>query len=194
MDLTRNFICELETKYQFTYLEKLSFESDEEKDFLQKKGLLTWKDKEAGRLGDLFIDLIERSFMPLVSIRWVDPKIGYGVFAEEEIKEGDFVGEYTGVIRRNDLRRCFEPPSDFIAMYPIEDERGKKFLLDAIQGNMTRFINHKRDGNIAPYQAFYEGLYHRIFRALRVIRKGEQLFYDYGRSYWYSRSSPIDLI
>jgi SET domain-containing protein len=64
-------------------------------------------------------------------------------------------------------------------------------VIDATQGNLTRFINHSRDPNLQPIHVFYDGFYHLIFIALRKIQQGEELSYDYGQSYWYLRDPPV---
>ncbi len=167
MCFTPDIIRELELKHKFTYLSQLSFETREEKQLIQNLGLSSWKKNQVGveekKRGDLFIESIKKSFMPKVSVQWIDFQVGYGVFAEEDLEVGSYVGEYVGVILKNDLRRCFQPLSEYLAMYPLADERGHKFHLDAFQGNLTRFINHSFFSNIEPMQAFYDGFYHRIF-------------------------------
>ena len=33
-----------------------------------------------------------------INVRWINSKIGYGVFAKVDIKKNEIIGEYTGVI------------------------------------------------------------------------------------------------
>jgi SET domain-containing protein len=184
-------IPELEEKIPFKYLSSLMFED-------QAEVLARGQDKhqnnqvslESQKLGKKFIEKIEAAYIPLVSVRWISDQVGYGLFAEEEITLGSYVGEYTGIVRRND-RRYFEPLNNYCYEYPVDDEIGRSFVIDATQGNLTRFINHSSHPNLKPIHVFYGGYYHLIFIALQQIKKGEQLSYDYGENYWYLRSSPV---
>jgi hypothetical protein len=63
-------------------------------------------------------------------------------------------------------------------------------VIDATQGNFTRFINHSNRPNLKPFYAFFDGLYHMILISIKDISKGEQFSYDYGPKYWYIRSPP----
>ncbi len=118
--------------------------------------------------------------------------MGYGLFAEEEIPESFFVGEYTGIVRENN-RRYFEPLNNYCYEYPIPDSIGRSFVIDATHGNLTRFINHSFQPNLKAGYAFLDGFYHCIFIAIRSIAKGSQLTYNYGQTYWYIRTPPKDI-
>ena len=184
-------IEELEKRIPFKYVPLLSFESAE--DVLtrgQAKHQNNLVSHEALELGQKYIEKINAAYIPHVSVRWISDKVGYGLFAEEKISEGSYVGEYTGIVRRND-RRYFEPLNNYCYEYPVDDEIGRSFVIDATQGNLTRFINHSSKPNLKPVHVFYDGYYHLIFIALREIQKGEELSYDYGESYWYLREPPV---
>ncbi len=182
---------ELEERIPFKYLPALVFE--DHADVLargQAKHQNNLVTDLALELGKKFIDKIEAAYIPQVSVRWISDKVGYGLFAEEEIPEGSYVGEYTGVVRKND-RRYFEPLNNYCYEYPVDDEIGRSFVIDATKGNLTRFINHSSKPNLRPIHVFYEGYYHLIFLALGPIEKGKELSYDYGESYWYLRGPPV---
>ena len=149
--------------------------------------------KKALALGKKYASLIEKSYIPKVSVRWIHEEIGHGLFAEEVITKGDYVGEYTGCIRRND-RRYFEPQNNYCYEYPIEDDIGRPFVIDAINGCLTKYINHSPQPNLQPLYAFYDDLYHLIFIAKKTIPIGEQLSFDYGKSYWYIRDPPRSVL
>jgi len=104
------------------------------------------------------------------------PIQGKGAFATRLIRKGERIVEYKGerITSREADRR-----------YPeVEGERHHTFLfelddgtcLDArVGGNAARFINHSCDPNCEAVEE--DG---RIFiEALRDIRKGEELVYDY---------------
>lgn len=102
---------------------------------------------------------------------------GKGVFALRPIKKGDTIIEYTGEMISWDeaLRRHPHDPSDpnHTFYFHIDEQR----VIDAKHGgNAARWINHACDPNC---EADEEG--DRVFiKALRNLKPGEELFYDYG--------------
>jgi hypothetical protein len=181
-------IEELQFFLNFRFLAQNEFECREE---VLQRGLASEPTPEAIELGTKFIDKIEGAYIPHVSIRWLDENVGHGLFAEEVIQAGDYVGEYTGLIRENDIRKYLEPLNNYCYEYPVADSKGRNFVIDATQGNLTRFINHSFTPNLRPVYAYYEGFYHLIFLALEQIEKGTQLTYSYGKNYWLLRDNPV---
>lgn len=189
-------IQELETHLNFKYLPQIAFETPADQQDILERGVLKLKNNEVNaealELGTKFHRKIESAYIPQVSIRWMGASVGYGLFAEEDIEAGTYVGEYTGIVRKND-RRYLEPLNNYCYEYPVPDYIGRSFVIDATQGNLTRFINHSSSPNLQPMHVFYEGLYHLIFIARRQIEKGTQLSYNYGQNYWYLRQKPIEI-
>lgn len=189
-------IQQLEALLNFRFLPQIAFESREDRQEILCKGLDKFRANqvslEAQQLGASHIHNIEAAYLPHVSLRFLSGQVGHGLFAEEEICSGDYAGEYTGVVRKND-RRYTEPLNNYCYEYPVADSIGRNYVIDATQGNLTRFINHSEAPNLRPIHVFYEGFYHLIFIALCRIEKGTQLSYDYGRNYWYLRSPPCTL-
>jgi hypothetical protein len=190
-------IQELEIHLKFKYLPSISFETPEDQRNIKKQGIENWKNNrvsaESQELGNRFIQKIKAEYIPDVSIRWLNESLGHGLFLEENLERGSYVGEYTGIVRKNDLRRYFNPINNYLYEYPVPDEIGKSHVIDASQGNLTRFINHSFHPNLDPVYVFYDGFYHLIFLAIHRIEKGTQLCYNYGKNYWYIRSPPINL-
>lgn len=184
---------ELQMHLKFHYLDHNGFESPEDRAKIEKKGIEKFEQgnvtQEALMLGQCFAGKIRDGYFPSVSIRWVSESVGYGLFCEEEIKSGSFVGEYTGIVRENN-RRYIESINNYCYEYPVFDSIGRSLVIDATQGNLMRFINHSNTPNLKPAYAFINGFYHCIFIALCFIAKESQLTYDYGKSYWYIRESP----
>jgi len=184
-------IEELEKRIPFKYVPLLSFEDPSD---AQARGQAKFQSNlvssQALKLGKKYIGKIAAAYISPVSVRWISDKVGYGLFAEETITNGSYVGEYAGIVRRND-RRYFEPLNNYCYEYPVNDEIGRSFVIDATQGNLTRFINHSSSPNLQPFHVFYDGYYHLIFIAVRPIKIGEELSYDYGESYWYLRKPPV---
>lgn len=186
-------IAELEARIPFKFLPCITFESLKDQADILARGQAKLQNNQVKaqslELGIKFIEKIEAAYIPQVSVMWISDHVGYGLFAEEEIAPGKYVGEYTGIVRKND-RRYFEPLNNYCYEYPVDDEIGRSFVIDATQGNLTRFINHSSKPNLQPIHVFYGGYYHLIFVALSPIQKGDQLSFDYGESYWYLRSPP----
>ncbi len=109
---------------------------------------------------------------------------GSGVFAAKNIKKGEFIIEYKGLLRSH---------QEVDAAYDGEDETGHTFLftlnedyvLDAnIKGNEARWINHSCNPNCDSEHVDAEDgdkSKDRIeIKALRDIKTGEELSYNYG--------------
>ncbi|MFL6590694.1 MAG: SET domain-containing protein [Chthoniobacterales bacterium] len=101
---------------------------------------------------------------------------GRGVFATTRIRKGTRIIEYTG--RRVPWKKAKdEPPRD-----PRNPYHTFLFSLDngdvidaAVDGNEARWINHSCDPNCETTEED-----DRVFvHALRTLRPGEELFYDY---------------
>ena len=114
---------------------------------------------------------------------------GRGAFSRCDIPAGTRIIEYTG-----------EPISNAEADRRYNDARMKRhhtflFILNkrtvvdgAVGGNQSRFINHSCDPNC---ETFIEGPHIYIY-ALRDIRAGDELAYDY-RYDWMSKYTVDDL-
>lgn len=98
---------------------------------------------------------------------------GLGLFANKNFVIGDFIIEYTG-----------EPLTHHEA-----DERGGRYLftlndttvLDGTaRENIARYINHACDPNS---EAVIEDEEQIMFYAIKDIKKGEELTFDYGQEY-----------
>ena len=102
---------------------------------------------------------------------------GKGVFALQAIPAGTPLIEYTGarITWREALRRHPHDPNDpnHTFYFHIDDTH----VIDAKDGgNASRWINHACQPNCQADET--QG---RVFiRALRDLRAGEELFYDYG--------------
>ena len=102
---------------------------------------------------------------------------GNGVFAVQDIAEGEIIIEYVGEIIdwKEALRRHPHDPKDPNHTFYFHMDESR--VIDAKHGgNSSRWINHSCDGNC---EADEEG--GRVFiKALRDIKAGEELNYDYG--------------
>ena len=102
---------------------------------------------------------------------------GKGVFALQDIAEGETIIEYVGEViswKKAQRRHPHDPKDPNHTFYFHVDENR---VIDAkFGGNSSRWINHSCDPNCESDEV--DG---RIFiRALTDISPGEELFYDYG--------------
>jgi len=132
--------------------------------------------------------LIDRSEMAPVYIKRINEKVGFGLFAAAPLAKGDFIGEYTGVVRKTvDLTESFEDGSwetDFSWDYPDEVGDAALEINGRIEGNELRFVNHGSECNLDVEHTLHEGLWVIFFVANRDIEKDEQLLVSYGEEYW----------
>ena len=102
---------------------------------------------------------------------------GKGVYALRDLRPGETLIEYTGerISWAEALRRHpHDPDQPTHTFYFHLDEH---CVIDALHGgNAARWINHSCQPNCEAQEA-----HGRVFiKALRPIRAGEELFYDYG--------------
>jgi SET domain-containing protein len=104
---------------------------------------------------------------------------GRGVYALRKIKKGETIIEYKGEMitwKQAERRHPHNPDDpDHTFFFHIDEEH----VIDAaVDGNAARWINHACDPNC---ESDVDEDNHRVFiKALRKIRPGEELFYDYG--------------
>jgi hypothetical protein len=186
---------ELEVQFQITYAPHLDFAKLKIYQKLcrktikfHRKGML---DEEQLWLGSYFQKEILSAPLPAVRLRWIDEKLGWGVFAERDLPNMEYIGEYAGIVRkrkRSDAKNayCFE--------YVIAEGEHSDYNIDALdQGGLVRFINHSDKPNLTSALATARDLSHVIFYTKKPVSKGEQLCYHYGPVYWTKRSAPQNI-
>lgn len=184
--------AEIAKKFGIIYLPQLDFPSLA--DFaaisrkiakFHKKGFL---DHQQLWLGAYFQKEIFSPPNPPVRLRFIDDVIGWGVFAEEDLKPMTFIGEYAGCVRG---KKRADTKNAYCFQYAIVSGESTRYTIDARdQGGIVRFINHSSTPNLMSALATHQNLSHIVLFAHRTIRKGEQLCYDYGADYWHKRSKP----
>ena len=183
-------IHRFEELFELSYFPQLEFADWEVESWIRHKCAWAHKKGYIGQLalwlGKLHGHQIEEGDIKDITIRWINENIGYGAFTERPFKKWEFIGEYTGLLRRRSL--LFSDLNDYCFMYPREWVSYKLYAIDsADQGNFTRFINHSDFPNLESVAVFKDGLFHIIFRAIQDILPGSQLSYDYGDVYWNTR-------
>ena len=102
-----------------------------------------------------------------------------GAFARHDIEAGTFIGEYAGeVLFLSNVRKR---KSEYLF------NLGSGLTIDASRkGNACRFMNHSSDEhgcNVAARIVNHRGTRRVVFHARRLIRKGEEMMYDYGEEF-----------
>ncbi|KAK5658762.1 hypothetical protein OQA88_1573 [Cercophora sp. LCS_1] len=120
---------------------------------------------------------------------------GYGLYTAEDIAQDEFVIEYTGELITHDegVRRearrgdVFDekPPASYL--FTLLDLEGT-WVDAAMYGNLSRYINHaderdKRGQNIMPKIMYVNHEFRIKFVAMRDIKAGEELFFNYGENF-----------
>lgn len=173
------------------YLFHLKFKDEKTQQIIQAQTLEALNqgaiDEERLWLGAFHGKQIRDHHVADVSIRWIDDEIGYGLFAEEDIKAWEFIGEYTGTVRRRNL--IFRNVNDYCFAYPTSSLFWKKYTIDALHtGNEMRFANHSDQANAESTSILHNGILHVILRSTQDIPKDTQITYDYTDIYWQSRT------
>lgn len=188
-------VSRFEELFELSYFPHLLFADWEVEQWIRRK--CAWAHR-TGRvkklalwLGKLHGHQIDAADTPDVTIRWMGAEVGYGLFTDKPLKKWEYIGEYTGTLRRRNL--FFPNINDYCFMYPREWISLKAFTIDSkTQGNYTRFINHSDYPNCESVAVFHGGIYHIIFRAIQDIPAGTQLTYDYGDVYWNRRKKIVE--
>ena len=118
---------------------------------------------------------------------------GYGLHAKESLEPNCFVGEYTGVLRKDDLRQSTKDA--YKCSYPGLMDSRPVFLTARDQGSLMRFANHSSDGANMRFVVLdgEDGWYHIVLVTLGKVEAGSQLLVDYGPQYWRDKEAPVDL-
>jgi len=188
-------LLEFENLVQFSWNQTLDFENEKIIQDLTDRGKKLYKKGELTLeqlwFGKYFKKEILEKDLPDVTIRWIDPLVGWGVFANRNFKKMEFIAEYYGKVRkrnRSDTKNayCFE--------YIVAPGFKTPYTIDALdQGGLSRYLNHSTSPNLNSALATIDDISHVIFFTKEPIAKGTQLCYDYGPDYWSKRVAPIPL-
>jgi hypothetical protein len=118
-----------------------------------------------------------------ISIRFINPVVGYGVFAKENIPPYSTLVQYTGLLMLDD-----EINPDHDSTFSFTNY--KTYSIDAAKhGNWARFMNHcsegKKGNNAIPWEHYTEKGPRIVFTSGQYgIKRGDQILYSYGDDYW----------
>ena len=114
------------------------------------------------------------------------PVHGRGVFTARPIRKRAFIIEYTG---RRILWSDVPEESDDARTYYFGLDNEKRVIDPTVGGNEARWINHSCDPNC---EAIEDNRGRVFIEALRNIRAGEELFYDYRLTIDVPRTKEIE--
>ncbi|XP_017035748.1 histone-lysine N-methyltransferase Su(var)3-9 isoform X2 [Drosophila kikkawai] len=117
---------------------------------------------------------------------------GWGVRTPVVLRKGEFVCEYIGEIitsdEANERGKAYDDKGrTYLFDLDYNTAQESEFTIDAANyGNISHFINHSCDPNLAVFPCWIEhlnvALPHLVFFTLRQIRAGEELSFDYIRA------------
>ncbi|MCA9355954.1 SET domain-containing protein [Candidatus Nomurabacteria bacterium] len=98
---------------------------------------------------------------------------GLGLFADEDIKKGEYIIDYTG-------KALTEEQADKKGGKYLFEVKKNYYLDGADRKHTARYINHACNPNCEP------DIYGKrvIISAIKNIKKGDELTYDYGKEYF----------
>lgn len=121
---------------------------------------------------------------------YANPQKKWGLRALEDIKQGEILFEYTGVLMRDSGEDIKD--DDYILQFEFGDE---KYMINAhAKGNLSRFINHSCSPNCSTKTStiYSDGGPHVLIMASQKIGKGEELTLDYGDYWWQAKMDRED--
>lgn len=118
-----------------------------------------------------------------LEIRYIDDVMGYGVFICEDIEKGSIVETCYCLKTYNSH---INPTTDYLFENVI-DSNPNESVLALGYGSI---YNHNDDPNVAWRKPF-QGKPFIQFYALKDIKKGEELFINYGKKYWLVRKKKL---
>ncbi|XP_016998997.2 histone-lysine N-methyltransferase Su(var)3-9 isoform X1 [Drosophila takahashii] len=117
---------------------------------------------------------------------------GWGVKTPSALRKGEFVCEYIGEIitsdEANERGKAYDDKGrTYLFDLDYNTAQESEYTIDAANyGNISHFINHSCDPNLAVFPCWIEhlnvALPHLVFFTLRPIKAGEELSFDYIRA------------
>jgi len=102
-----------------------------------------------------------------------------GLFAKHAIGEEDTIGYYTGEVI---TEKEFHDPERPFSAYVMWVCSSHILVGEGPKANYTRYINHDDEPN--AFLVVSSRWKTARFEALREIKPGEEIFFNYGEDYW----------
>ena len=132
--------------------------------------------------------IIQKGITKKLIVKFINKTKGYGVFADEDIKKGEFICEYIGVIISKDqaerkilLNHKKRKPNYILQVKENYEKVIMTTYIDAEEyGNVGRFINHSCEPNMNfEFIRIKHFIPHVAFFSMKDIKKGEELTFCY---------------
>jgi SET domain-containing protein len=174
------------------YLEHMDFAYKPVLQRDMKKDLYYLEHKDvADSLTKKYARVIRKNYRGPIELRFVNAKVGYGVFAHKKINNGDLVQVYTGVV---DLKKNISD-KDYCWAYPVHSDDDQALSCDAkFKGNEMRYVNHSFCPNVIMKYVLVDNVWYICYIATQDILADQQLLVDYGKSYWDTRNIPCETL
>lgn len=104
--------------------------------------------------------------------------MGKGLFADQDINQGTIIGIYDG----EEIDKAEQDKRQSAGNVYIMEVDGN--FVDGDTGGMMKFINHSFTPNCEAVLWSIKGKKYSAITTVKDIRRGEQLFYDYGNTYY----------
>lgn len=113
---------------------------------------------------------------------------GYGLFTNNKLSIGEFIGVYIGIIKEEDEYVEYDESgydTDYAWDFPDKIEEFPDLEINAkYSGNEMRFANHDQEPNLRVEHTIVDNMWYIFFLADREILKNEELTISYGKAYW----------
>jgi hypothetical protein len=127
----------------------------------------------------------------LTKIKGMDRRYPYGVMVERKLLKLEVIGEYKGVRMTSQELNVKYPAEDSRYAFQFKD-RSYLDADDPTAGNITRFINGA-GADDEPNVTVHEVNGRITFITTREVEIGEELLYDYGKAYKWSKGEQKSL-
>ncbi len=190
---THDEILALFKHLNLTYIGRTQFSAEcKMLENIDQAAYLPYKEHKASHDNHSFTfttDILAEKIAPIY-LKWINDKVGYGCFADEDIPPNTLIGEYTGEIQLKEEANQSNQVWNW--NYPSHGKFSEQYLqsmsLSAFKiGNEIRFINHSDAPNCKSVFVFTDGAWCVIYVANKLIKKNEEILVSYGKAYWYKK-------
>ncbi len=187
-------VSEFQELLGVTYSPQLRFLTEEVRQYLMRARPYFLRLRLAGVWGERRNACLERiatGYEADVTVRWIGEILGYGLYNNRELEEGEYIGEYTGLVRP--LSQSKPDHNAYCLHYPTRFWSNQLFAIDsANEGNCMRFSNHSDKPKMELECVLdRQGIIHFVLLAKCFLPRGTHLTFDYGASYWKYRESLL---
>lgn len=108
---------------------------------------------------------------------------GFGVFAKANIKSGEILEQCCYVVFNKSWEQTPKELKDYIFYFGRKYKRNESVIVLGFGS----IFNHKGDSSATWYVKKKRGMFE--FVAIKDIKKGEEIFVNYGEEYWDGRKT-----